>query len=307
MVIFANMRLALILLLLYTVQVRAQNYFTQHVGGSIGLVVNVGSHSNTIGINFKGYYTDYFYQANVNSTFYFHGRNYGGRTKFTENRSAMGIVLLGGKKQMTPDFLLDGLNHQTNYNLGIGYNYLWYFDNKGTSQRSGGFGLHIKKLSIYHENDFFGGRGRDRFRTGHINISYRTENIRYSAGINIWTGESRGSPWQKVGWNKCPNGYRNLEGLPYGKTSHGILYGGILYNLPYNQLAIMRIGIDSEQVRHGFQNRLIHDLVFLPKSVKHDTPHYPRLDSLGCPIFEKKDRRKDLLYFQFGANGNWSD
>lgn len=306
-VIFAIMRLVLIYLLLNSTQIYAQNYFAEHFGGTIGLVVNVGSHTNTIGINFKGYYTDYFYQTNVNSSFYFHSKNYGGRANFIENRSTVGLVLLGGKKQMNTDFLLDGLNHQTQYNLGIGYNYIWYFDNRGTSQKSGGFGLHIKKLSIYQENDFFGGHGRDRFRTGHVNISYRTENIRYSLGLNLWTGETRAAPWQKVSWDECPNGFRVLEDLAYGKTSHGILYGGITYNLPYNQLATMRIGIDSEQVRHGFQNRLIHDLIFLPKQVKHDTPHYPRLDSFGCPVFDKEGRRKDLFYFQFGANGNWSD
>ena len=208
---------------------------------------------------------------------------------------------------MTPDFLLDGLNHQTPYNFGVGYNYLWYFDNVGTSQQSGGFGLHIKSVSLYQENDVFGGQGRDRFRSGHLTASYRTENWRYALGVSIWTGETRGSKWQKIELNDSPHGFRILEDLPYGKTSHGILYGSISYSMPYRQIASLRLGIDSEQVRNGLQNRLVHDLLFLPKSIERDTPHYPRLDDYGCPVFDKKERRRDKIYFQFGANGNWSD
>jgi hypothetical protein len=305
--IFVAMRMIYVIFILLSSNALSQNYLKDHLGGSIGLVVNFGTHTNTIGFNFKGYYTDYFYQVNASSSIYFHGKNYGGRNMFWENRNSAGLVLLGGKKQMTPDFLLDGLNHQTSYNFGVGYNYLWYFDKVGTSQMSGGFGLHIKSLSLYQENDVFGGHGRDRFRSGHVAVSYRTENWRYAAGVSIWTGETRGSKWEKVEWEDCPYGFRVLEDLPYGKTSHGILYGSVSHNLPYNQIATFRLGIDSEQVRNGLQNRLVHDLIFLPKRFKRDTPHYPRLDAYGCPTFEKELRKKDKIYFQFGANGNWSD
>ncbi|MDG1427366.1 MAG: polymorphic toxin type 23 domain-containing protein [Crocinitomicaceae bacterium] len=301
------MRFVLLTLFLYSSSVNAQSYFMEHFGGAVGLILNFGSHSNSFGLNLKGYYKDHFYQVNANSTFYFHSKNFGGRTNFIENRTALGAVLLAGKKEMSQDFMLDGLNHQSTFNYGVGYNYIWYRDNRGTSQNSGGFGVHLKKLSLYQENDVFGGQGRDRFRSGRVNVSYRTDNVRYSLGLSIWTGETRGAPWQKLSWDDCPNGFKLLESLPYGKTSHGILYAGVSYNLPYAQVATMRVGIDSEQVRHGFQNRLIHDLMFLPKKMKRSTPHYPRLDSTGCPIFSKSARRKDLLYLQFGANGNWSD
>ncbi|MFT5778981.1 MAG: hypothetical protein ACI837_001938 [Crocinitomicaceae bacterium] len=301
------MRILLAILLFFPGALRAQNYFSDHFGGSIGIVIHLGTHVNSVGLNFKGYYTDYFYQVNTNSSLTLHASSYGGRKLFWENRNALGAALMGGKKQMTPDFLLDGLNHQTPYNYGVAYNYLWYFDKVGTTQQSGGFALHLKSFSIYHENDVFGGQGRDRFRSGHVQVSYRKDLWRYAVGVNIWTGETRGATWEKVEWDKCPHGFRVLEDLPYGKTSHGILYGSVTHSYPFGQIATMRLGIDSEQVRHGFQNRFIHDLIFLPKSVHRDTPHYPRLDETGCPVFEKDDVRKSLFFMQVGSNGNWSD
>ena len=151
----------------------AQNYFSEHFGGTVGVVLNMGTHVDAIGINVKGYYTDYFFQVNAGSTFTFHPKSYGNRTNFWESRNVLGAVLLAGKREQTINPMLDGLNHQTPYNLGIAYNYIWYYDNAKTSQKSGAWGFHINQFSLMHENDFFAGRGDDRFRTGIAMINYR--------------------------------------------------------------------------------------------------------------------------------------
>lgn len=65
--------------------------------------------------------------------------------------------------------------------------------------------------------------------------------------------------------------------------------------------------MDSESIRHGFQNRLIHDLIFLPKKVERTTPHYPRLDQYGCPVFDKESIRPNKLFLQWGINDNWAN
>jgi hypothetical protein len=52
---------------------------------------------------------------------------------------------------------------------------------------------------------------------------------------------------------------------------------------------------------------LTHDLLFLPKGFPRNTPHYPRLDKNGFPVFSKNNRREDIYYFQIGTNGNWSE
>lgn len=285
----------------------AQNYFPEHFGGSVGLVLNMGTHVDAVGINFKGYYTDYFFQVNAGSTFYFYSKGYAERKMFWENRSTLGLVLLAGKKNTDRNLMLDGLNHQTAYNYGAGYSYIWYFDNAQTTQRSGSFGIHIKEFSLIHENDLFGGYAHDRFRTGRAYANFRYKNWQFAAGMFLWTGDSRGAKWQRLSMDKCPNGFSILEDQPYGRTSHGILYASASYHFPYAQTATLRIGLDSERIRHGLQNRLIHDLIFLPKSVKPSTPHYPRLDPHGCPVFDVDKIRKDKFYFQLNANDNWAN
>jgi hypothetical protein len=281
-----------------------QSYFKDHFGGSIGLVANIGTHVNSIGLNVNGYHSDNFYQFNLGTTFYLHQSSYGGRKYFWENRNAAGIVLLAGKKERNIDFEFDGLNHQTQSNYGLGFNYLFYFDKKGTSQASGGFALHLKNTSIYHENDVFAGTAKDRFRTGHFRVSYLYNDFKFATGINLWTGESRGVYWQKITFDGCPAGFKILEDTPYGRTAHGNLYASVLYNLPYRQNVHLKIGIDSEHIRHIFQNRMIHDF---GRFVGRSAPHYPRLDKNGCPTFEKSLVRKDKLFLQFGTNDNWSN
>ncbi|MES2799596.1 MAG: polymorphic toxin type 23 domain-containing protein [Bacteroidota bacterium] len=284
----------------------AQSYQSTdgHFGLSAGLVLNFGTHVNALGINLNAFYTDYFFQVNAGNSFQFNINSYGKRRNFIENRTSLGLQLLAGKRQQTPDFELDASLHNTSFNYGVGFNYIYYFDNAGTSQFSGAWALHIKKLSIIHENDVFGGQHKDRFRTGHFVAQYRlNEDVKISAGLNIWTGETRHSIWQHIETEKMPSGFRVLEDLLYGRTSHGVLYAGVHYRIPfYGQVAQARIGIDSEHIRHAVQNRLMHDLLFLPKKIERNTPHYPRLDEEGCPVFEKELVRKNRFYFQLGSN-----
>jgi hypothetical protein len=298
-----------IFLLLFLIPLSSfeQTFKAEKVGMSVGILFNVGTHLNNIGISLNSYYHDYFYQINAGSTFTINLTNYGKRKNFWESRNSLGLILLGGKKEMTPDFQLNGLLHNSTYNYGLGYNYIWYFDNAKTSQLSGGWAVHLKSFSLLLENDIFGGQGKDRFRTGHITMNYRLKDFKFTTGLNIWTGETANSIWNKEGFDKCPSGYRELENLPYGKTSHGIVYGGISYNLGYGQYTTMRIGVDSEKIRHAFQNRLMHDLIFLPKKIERKTPHYPRLDDFGCPVFEDSLVRKSKFYCQLGTNENWSN
>lgn len=295
------MRLLTIAILL-TFQLFGQSFANNRYGSTIGLVMDFGTHVKSFGIVAKAYYTDYFYQFNISSSLTFNTFSYGNRKKFIENRNALGLILLAGKKESRADFVIDGLNHNTAYNYGVGFNYLWYFDNIGTTQVSGGWSAHIKNTSLYFENDVFGGQARDRFRTGYLVGSYKLENVKIQLGSFIWTGETRGSTWIKAPMLKMPNGYRSLEDLPYGKTSHGTAFVGLQMRLPYGQMAHLRYGIDSENVRNWFQNRLVHDLVLLPKKVERNTPHYPRLDENGCPVFDDADVRKTRFFMQFGLN-----
>jgi hypothetical protein len=137
-------------------------------------------------------------------------------------------------------------------------------------------------------------------------ISYRDSLWKFNAGFSIWTGETDRTDWQKIVFDGCPNGYRSLEDQPYGRTSHGITYVGFDCGYGSSQWLGFKIGIDSEHLLHQLQNRLMHDLIWLPKSLKRNTPHYPMLDKQGSPVFNKTDVRKSELFFHGGLNSGWS-
>lgn len=278
-----------------------------HIGFQLGAVLQFGSHVNGLGISGNMSYADFFYQLNVSSQLKYNFTNLGNRKNFWENRNAVGLILLAGKRNIVPDFQFDALNHQTQFSRGIGYNYIWYFDQVNTSQRSGGWSLHLDYFSILFENDVFGGQRKDRFRTGILQVNYRYLEWKFFTNLNLWTGETANSFWDKTPLPKCPSGYRNLENLPFGKTSHGILSVGFNRNIIAGQNANFKIGIDSEHIRHATQNRFAHDLLILPKTIERNTPHYPRLDAEGKPVFIKSAVKKSRFYLQTGINEIWSE
>lgn len=286
----------------------------QQFGFRTGMTINLGTHVNLMGWTFNAYYTKDFYQFNLNMSRKVAFTSYGKRKNFFETRMAAGAILMAGKDFQTPDFELDGLLHNTGHPYSLGFNYLFYKDDAGTSQFSGGWSLGLKKVNILFENDVFGGQAKDRFRSGIIEVSYRYREMKFFTDLYIWTGETRHSVWNREPYEGAPNGFRSLESLPYGKTSHGIWSIGMRslilpsYDLPYiSRVYSFKTGIDSEQIRHYFQNKFSHDLVFMPKSYKRTTPHYPRLDKNGKPVFTKGERRSDRFYFQASVNENWSN
>ena len=276
--------------------------FEFNAGGKISLLFTVGSHQSSIGLGFNGYVGCRYAQLNAGTRIRMFGNNLGNRNNMYEWRHELGAVLMCGPLDNPLQFEYSAALHQQQSKYSLGYAYLWYFDNKETSQRSGTWNIGIGRIDIQFENDVFGGQAKDRFRTGNITASYRDSINKFAIGVQLWTGETRNSVWNKTPMKKAPSGYRDLTPLPYGKLNHGILYAEIKRLGPYNQFAGGRIGRDSEQTRHLIQNRFTHDLMILPKSVERNTPHYPRLDSLGNNVFSKKETRKAKFYFSTFVN-----
>ena len=303
---FCFMHWRILIFLLFPTSSFSQLALNSTFGWKAGVSFQFGTHFNNLGIFCNTYFADRFYQFNLGEQFTFRLSDLGDRQRFFQSRCSAGLVLLAGKENSPQDFQLNGLFHNTKKNLGLAYNYIWYNDNIGSSQRSGGWGIHVKNFSLLFENDIFGGQGKDRFRTGHFALTYRDSTWKYSAGFSIWTGETSETNWIKVSNKGCPNGFRILEDKPFGKTSHGIAYVGFDYMLGAYSWLGYKVGVDSEKLRHYLQNRAMHDLVWLPRCVKRNTPHYPVLDEQGCPVFDPKKARSSILYFNGGLNDSWS-
>lgn len=292
----------IIFLLFCWVQVCFSQNWRPQVGGHLGILIGFGSHQNDVGLKVDSYVGNDYLQINAGATYRYFLTNLGKRTNFGEWRLSTGAVIMWGKKKNSINMDWDGALHQTRTPYSIGYQYLWYFDKLGTAQRSGAWNIGIQRIDILFENDVWGGQAKDRFRTGALIVSYRDSMQKISLGLTIWTGETRLSPWIRKTLPGMPNGYRDLSKNAFGKLNHGILYGEYKRTIDFGQTAGMRLGWDSEQIRHCFQNRFTHDLIWLPKNIERNTPHYPRLDELGNNVFNRKAARKPLFYFKTFLN-----
>lgn len=291
--------------LLFSIHGYSQLITGENWGIQIGLSTQFGTHINQLGLKLQGYYGIEFVQINSGGTIYLTGKDIGKRQDFISSRINLGAVFLGGKQNALPSFILDGVNHQTNYQYGLGYNYLWYFDNAGSSQKSGAMGFHVDQWSIIVENDFYGGQGRDRFRTSHAHINYHEEYINLSFHTHLWTGETRGVKRQQD--NNYPAEYKNLSTNPFGKTSHGILHVSADVLMIQGNVIGMDIGLDHERIRYVIQNKMMHDKKFIPSSIRKTNPHYPMLDHSGEPILDKNTRPPSpSLFLQLGLNRGYS-
>lgn len=292
----------IISLLISTSTLFCQEWRSDHIGVQLGVSANFGTHIQQVGVRLQAYGTYSFTQLNIGHQILFNAKNLAGRSKYISNRSSVGLVLLAGTRTATPNFIFDGVNHQTKYEYGLGYNYLWYFDNTGTSQRSGGFGIHIHELSFIVENDLFSGTGRDRFRTSYFGIHYHNEIINLSMNTQLWTGETWGTKLRNTPDSMYQVGYKDLRKTLYGRESHGVLSLGVDYLIGYGNRIHTLIGIDHERIRHGLQNRFMHDKPFVPVKWRNPNVNYPMLDEEGSPVHKSGKERSGLFYYQFGMN-----
>lgn len=295
------------LIFLFSTSVHSQRWGEdEHWGVQIGLTATLGTHVNRIGLKIQGYYTYKFIQINGGNHLRFNAESIGNRKNFITQRLNAGIVFMTGEPTIEPHLLLDGVNHQTRYEYALGYNYLWYFDNIGTTQQAGGFGLHLHQFSIYIENDILAGQGKDRFRTSFAAVGFHNDFFNLMLNTLLWTGETGGVVRVNQFSEKYPGGYKDISTLPYGKTSHGIVSISLDYSLFYGNTISTNIGIDSENVRDLLQNKFMHNKVFVPKPLRTPNPHYPMIDQKGFPAKSKDDIRPAQFFFQVGLNRSLS-
>lgn len=284
----------------------AQEWAWRHWGLQVGISANFGTHINQMGLKIQGYYTYKFIQINAGNHIRFNTTNLGNRKNFITQRINTGIVFMGGKRNNSPQLIFDGLNHQSKYEYALAYNYLWYLDNIGTSQKSGGFGLHIQHFSLLIENDIFAGTGRDKFRTSYLGVMYHNDLYNISLNTKLWTGETRGTILINTPDTLYLKGYKDLRNTPFGRTSHGIISVGFDYQIMYGNIVSVLAGIDSEKIRNGLQNQFMHNQIFFPKGWRRPNTIYPMLDLNGFPVHRKEEVAPAKPFIQVGINRSLS-
>ena len=279
-----------------------QFFERDNFGIKLGLEFDFGLHSNRLGIGMSSFYQYDLVQTNISYSFRFNFNNLGGRSSFLTHKISTGVGGVFGNRNAIENFNIQEYYFHGDRNYGLSYHYIWYLDNVNSSQRSGGFHSRIQNFNFIIENDFFAGLGQDQLRTGSMSLIYRQELVHYFTQLHLWTGKTLETPRKKDKTNLYPNGYKDLSNNEFGKTSHGILSIGSNFLLPFQNVATASIGIDAEQIRNFFQNKLIHDKNFTPERWRKPNAHYPMLNEEGYPVSSKSEIRSALFYLQIGLN-----
>ncbi len=269
-------------------------------GATIGLTVYIGNKTDRVGIFAGGWLRYDFIQINAGTRVYYNFKNLGPPGKYWEWNGYGGLLLSWGKRDSIENPFITNVSNQTMRQYSFAYSYNLYCDRIGTSQKTGTIALQFNKISLITENDLIGDN-KDRFRTAAATIQYRHESTILGLSVLLWTGEKgetiTGSDYPSRKGYKTPG--------RFGKYSHGILCMQAQQDLGYSQNIQAGAGIDAEQIRQFFQNKLIHDLCFLPaKWVKNPSAHVPMLDTEGNTyLFQPRQKiRKPTPYFNLAAN-----
>jgi hypothetical protein len=284
----------------------SQFFRNKHFGFNVGATIAVGNRFHRMGLVFQGYYLYNFVQVNAEARIYHNLKNLGPKFEYNEAVMSLGTVIAYGNKQKYYNPFLSSVSNQTKHRYSVGYSYNAYFNKIKTKQTTGTFALQFGDISLIGENDLFARPKWDKFRTGAFLVQYQYRNI-FQAAVNctMWTG--------KMG-NECRNnkefphiGYIDTTGGLYTNYSHGLLSAQFKLNAGYGQNAQLNLGVDAEQVRNAVQNRLIHDLIFIPR--KWFTPincHIPMLDENGNQYLYRKDQKIKRPAFYWNAFSNAS-
>ncbi len=295
-------------------EIKGQNF---DLPFKLGVIIDYGTHVQRIGLQASFYTTFRAHEFVFEYQSYYNFRNLGPKISYWENTFKAAYKFgFGPEKNLfeeSPFFNvnIDHLNEK--YSLGYGLNF--YLNKIGNQQSTGTVSFNVGRLNFNFENDLWGNtHGRDRFRTGGFLVTYADNRFLYSIASILWTGDAKDKNVTKhLNEIKYPArfGYKDLSDSLFGKSSHGILFASISYAPEdlYRQHFTTSIGIDSEKVRNFFQNKIIHDMYFLPKSlIKSQNLHVPMLDDNGEPyLFENGQvLKKNQLFFQTSANGFWT-
>ena len=281
------------------------------------MIVDFGTHIQRIGLQTSAFATVSQHEFAFEYQVYFNLKNLGHEKTYWENTFRASYKFGFGEEDLfylANPYFHPSIDHLSE-KYAIGYALNFYLNKVGTKQSTGTIGFYVDDWNINLENDLWGNtKGRDRFRTGNLSITLIQNEFLFSASSLLWTGETKCAEAVKVDdANDYPAryGYKDISACPFGKYSHGIVQATIAY-VPedfFRQQFALSVGLDAERIRNFIQNKVIHDMYFLPEKVsKAKNLHVPMLDENGMPYLYRNDQqiRKAKFYFQASANGTFS-
>ncbi|MFI5149258.1 MAG: polymorphic toxin type 23 domain-containing protein [Bacteroidia bacterium] len=280
----------LLILFLRSPVLNAQKPF---YGAGGGIVFAFGTKFDRFGLFARGYIGSGQFQLNGDARFCISSKNLGPAKEYPEATVSCGVVYAYWKKDSIHQTrFLTEVSNQTGWCNSIGYGHTFYLNRIGTTQQTGTFSLEFNRFHFISENDILGHSYYDRFRTGAMLLQYML-NTNLELGLNfaMWTGQME----HRVRPVDYPytNGYMDTTDSKFAKCSAGLLSLQVNTVLPvYDHQVQANAGIDAEQIRNVMQNRIIHDLAFLPHHWRTDrNAHMPMLDENGDQYLYKPGQK----------------
>lgn len=296
-----------ILIFYFGIVINAKAQFIQekNYGFNVGVVSAFGTHTQRFGLVIQTYYVYNFTQINASFRIYGNFKDLGPKKEHAEMNAAIGLCLGYGKKTTDTNLFVSSISNQTGYKNSIAYSYNIWRNTINTSQVTGIVALQFNQFSIISENDLLAKPILDRFRTGAFLLQYQNKNFQYAINCTMWTGHYKKSIKNDSLFPYL--GYMDARDGTYTNISHGLLSAQIKYASEYGQYIQTNIGVDAEQIRNVMQNRLIHDMPFIPKTWnKAQNLHIPMIDKEGNQYLYQKNQtvREPKIYFNGYSSPN---
>lgn len=244
-------------------------------------IVNLGSPVNNVGCRVMGtYLANPSAELALGYSITYNLQNYGPKKKHLEHSILGSLHYLWANKSDHFDnyTYIKYIDSRTTLN-SLGYTWERYFNRIGTSQNVGTFHFRLDKTILQFSNDVFANtNGKDRYRTGAFNFGWLENETYYYTKLLFWAGDSHCKSAKKYKNTDYPArwGYKDISDCNYGNYSHGILSFGVMHDVGGGQFAGANFGIDAEQIRNTIQNKVFHDMYFIPNFMnKTENLHIP--------------------------------
>ena len=276
--------------------------------------INLGSPVNNIGIGIIGEYLGTSgMEVAAGYDLIYNFKNYGIPDKHLEHHVFGTAHYLWGSRVEEDQLInfIKMLDSGTSAH-SIGYTFEYFHNKIGTKQRIGTLHYRLNKFVIQFSNDLLGHFNYwDQYRTGAVGLGWIEQENYFNMNMLFWTGNTNEKTVKKYreGESDYPSryGYRSMDDAVGGRFSHGILSFGIVRNVGSGQNMGVHLGIDAEQVRNVIQNKVFHDMYFLPRFMTNPKNlHIPMKMEDGYDYLYKEDQkiRKPKFVWQLALNPN---
>jgi len=256
--------------------------------------INLGQPVTNIGVGIIGEYLGTVgteIAAGYDLTYHF--KNYGIPDKHLEHHLFGTIHYLWGERESEDELVnfIKTIDTGASAN-SCGYTMEYFHNGIGTSQRIGSLHMRVDQFVIQFGNDLLGHFNYwDQYRTGAVGFGWIEQENYFNMNMLFWTGNANDKNVKKYreGESDYPAryGYRALDEALGGKYSHGIISFGVIRDVGSGQNAGVHLGIDSEHIRNYVQNKVFHDMYFIPSFMSE-----PK--NLHVPM--KMENGKDYLF-----------